>query len=160
MAELNVVKGDATDPKGDGNKIIVHVCNDAGAWGAGFVMAISRRWKAPEDMYHKWRTGKVKAQTPFQLGEVQFVSVGGSLWVANMIAQTLDIRDTSPPIKYAELKKCLMQVATEAKRLKASVHMPRIGCGLAGGTWEEVGPIVQETLIDQGVEATVYDFGN
>lgn len=36
--------GDATQPVGDGPKILVHVCNDIGAWGRGFVVALSRRW--------------------------------------------------------------------------------------------------------------------
>jgi hypothetical protein len=35
--------------------------------------------------------------------------------------------------------------------------MPRIGCGLAGGTWERVGPLVEETLGRAGVAVTVYD---
>jgi hypothetical protein len=26
------------------------------------------------------------------------------------------------------------------------VAMPRIGCGLAGGTWEEIEPIIRDTL--------------
>lgn len=37
--------------------------------------------------------------------------------------------------------------------------MPRIGCGLAGGRWEEIGPIVEETLCEESVSVTVYDFG-
>jgi len=41
------VMGDATAPKADGPKIIVHVCNDVGAWGRGFVVALSRRWPEP-----------------------------------------------------------------------------------------------------------------
>ena len=41
--------GDATAPEGDGPKIIVHVCNDVGGWGRGFVMAISKRWPEPAD---------------------------------------------------------------------------------------------------------------
>ena len=36
-------------------------------------------------------------------------------------------------------------------------HMPRIGCGLAGGKWEQVGPIVEETLAAAGVNVVVYD---
>jgi O-acetyl-ADP-ribose deacetylase (regulator of RNase III) len=36
--------------------------------------------------------------------------------------------------------------------------MPRIGCGLAGGSWEEIEPIIKRTLTDQGVEVVVYDF--
>jgi hypothetical protein len=35
--------GDATMPVGDGPKILVHICNNIGAWGRGFVVALSRR---------------------------------------------------------------------------------------------------------------------
>jgi hypothetical protein len=35
--------------------------------------------------------------------------------------------------------------------------MPRIGCGLAGGKWEEIEPIIDEELISIGVVVTVYD---
>lgn len=35
--------GDATAPVADGNKIICHLCNDIGAWGKGFVMALLNR---------------------------------------------------------------------------------------------------------------------
>ena len=31
--------GDATLPAGPGPKIIVHICNDQGKWGKGFVSA-------------------------------------------------------------------------------------------------------------------------
>jgi O-acetyl-ADP-ribose deacetylase (regulator of RNase III) len=157
MAELKVVTGDATVPIGSGNKLIVHVCNDVGAWGAGFVLAVSKKWPEPQHAYRIWFRGRVKNN--FGLGAVQFVQVANGLWVANMIAQTLCDKD-GPPIEYDSLNQCLQQVAKEAKRLQASVHMPRIGCGLAGGTWEEVGPIVQETLVDRGIEVTVYDFDN
>ena len=51
MMNIQYVKGDATTPQGDGHKIIVHVCNDLGKWGKGFVLAISKRWKEPEATY-------------------------------------------------------------------------------------------------------------
>jgi hypothetical protein len=35
--------------------------------------------------------------------------------------------------------------------------MPRIGCGLAGGRWEEVEPLVIAQLTDYGVPVRVYD---
>jgi hypothetical protein len=35
--------------------------------------------------------------------------------------------------------------------------MPRIGCGLAGGRWERVEPLVTAELTDRGVHVTVYD---
>jgi hypothetical protein len=34
--------GDATSPNGDAPRIIIHVCNDSGGWGRGFVVGVSR----------------------------------------------------------------------------------------------------------------------
>lgn len=49
--------GDATQPNGDGPRIIVHVCNDVGGWGKGFVVAVSKRWREPERRYRSWHRG-------------------------------------------------------------------------------------------------------
>jgi hypothetical protein len=35
--------------------------------------------------------------------------------------------------------------------------MPRIGCGLAGGTWDKIEPIIERTLLAKGIEVVVYD---
>jgi hypothetical protein len=40
---------------------------------------------------------------------------------------------------------------------KATVHMPRIGAGQSGGTWDNVEEIVRDTLTAEGVRVTVYD---
>lgn len=53
MKEIIYLIGDATAPEIEGLKIIVYVCNDIGAWGKGFVMAISKRWPEPESQYRK-----------------------------------------------------------------------------------------------------------
>ena len=53
---------------------------------------------------------------------------------------------------------CLPQVAAKATELNASVHMPRIGCGLAGGDWSKVVPLIEKHLIAAGAAVTVYDF--
>ncbi|GHA76937.1 Appr-1-p processing protein [Streptomyces termitum] len=50
-------------------------------------------------------------------------------------------------------------LADKAAELGASVHMPRIGCGLAGGSWGRVEPLVRKRLVERGTEVTVYDFG-
>lgn len=147
--------GDATAPTGSGQKIIVHVCNDIGGWGKGFVVAISKRWPEPEQRYRAWHRGE--ESQPFTLGEVQFVPVADDICVANLVGQR-DLHPINgvPPIRYEALRLALAKVAAEAKRLGASVHMPRIGCGLAGGTWELVGQIVEEELA--GLPVVVYDF--
>ena len=154
--EIQYIVGDATQPKGEGRKIIVHVCNDIGGWGRGFVVALSKRWPEPEQRYRAWHLGE-EAQ-PFALGEVQFVNVSQEIWVANLIGQR-DVRAIGgvPPVRYEAIRKGLKQVASKAKELEASVHMPRIGCGLAGGKWDEVEPIVKEELTGSGSEVFVYD---
>lgn len=154
--KINYVIGDATQPVGEGPKIIVHVCNDIGGWGRGFVVALSKRWPRPEQRYRAWHRGE--EGRPFGLGEVQFVDVAENTWVANMIGQR-DVRanEGMPPVRYEAIREGLKRVAVEAAHIKASVHMPRIGCGLAGGKWEEVGKIVEEELIGRGVPVTVYD---
>ena len=156
MIEIKYMKGDATLPIGEGNKIIVHVCNDIGGWGKGFVVAISKRWKAPEAAFRVW----YKSKKNFQLGEVQFVKVKEDLWIANLIGQHKIRRGQhgNVPIRYDAIEKGLRKVAKEANDLSASVHMPRIGCGLAGGKWEEIEPIIEKTILKKNIKTIVYDF--
>lgn len=152
--EVQYSIGDATDPVADGNKIIAHICNNCGRWGKGFVLALSRRWRQPAEDFK----ARFKGDSGFELGAVQFVQVEPDVWVANMVAQHgLKFQKGVPPIRYEALRTCLEKVADKAKELGATVHMPRIGCGLAGGEWPQVEPIIVETLCETGVEVTVYD---
>ena len=146
--------GDATAPSAEGNKIIAHICNDQGAWGKGFVLAVSRRWQQPAEAFKGW----FREKSGCDLGAVQFVQVEPDVWVANMIAQHgLRAQNGIPPIRYEALKACLEKVAVKAKELGATVHMPRIGCGLAGGEWSRIEPIIVDALCRQGIEVTIYD---
>lgn len=155
MSDISYVTGDATSPIGDGVKIIAHICNDVGLWGRGFVMAISEQWSFPELDYRLWSS----CENSFRLGNTRLVQVECDIYVANMIAQH-NIRGSAgsgPPIRYYAVASCLDKLATEAKTLNASVHMPRIGCGLAGGSWDKIEPMIKKYLIDKGVSVTVYD---
>jgi O-acetyl-ADP-ribose deacetylase (regulator of RNase III) len=154
--EIEYVKGDATNPQTTGNKIIVHICNDIGGWGKGFVLAISKRWKEPEAKYREWSNSSVN----FLLGEVQFVQVEPDIWIANLIGQHKVNKDENgnAPIRYDAVRTGLIKVGSFAKDLDASIHMPRIGCGLAGGTWDKMEPIITETLSDNNIPVRVYDF--
>lgn len=154
--EINYIKGDATKPATGGNKIIVHICNDIGGWGKGFVMAISNRWEEPEKQYRDWFSKKEN----FALGQVQFVQVEDSLWIANIIGQHKINKDEegNPPIRYEAVLSGLDKVGQFALDKKASVHMPRIGCGLAGGSWDKIEPLVQSCLTNKDILVTVYDF--
>lgn len=156
MGEITYVRGDASAPQGKGVKVIAHVCNDLGGWGKGFVLDLSRRWPEPEAAYRRWH--RERARNDFGLGAIQLVRVTGYVWVANMIGQR-GIRTGSKgvPVRYEAIDAALGPVADRALELGASVHMPRIGCGLAGGRWDRVEPLVTARLVERGVAVTVYD---
>ncbi|MFE0170767.1 macro domain-containing protein [Streptomyces sp. NPDC059002] len=159
MSEITYVRGDATAPFGKGVKLIAHVCNDLGGWGKGFVLAVSRRWPEPEKAYRTWH--RERAQNDFGLGAVQFVDVGRGLWVANMIGQRgMRTGSKGVPVRYEAIDTALRALADKAVELGASVHMPRIGCGLAGGKWSRIEPLITERLTARGIAVTVYDFGD
>lgn len=156
MSEITYVRGDATVPSADGVRLIAHVCNDIGGWGRGFVLALSRRRPEPEKAYRAWY--RDRAHNDFGLGAAQFVQVEPSLWVANLIGQR-GVRSggRGVPVRYEAIDTALGRLADRAAGLDASVHMPRIGCGLAGGTWARVEPLVSGRLVARGIAVTVYD---
>ncbi len=150
---IHYVTGDATDPQGTGPKLIAHVTNNSGGWGRGFVLAVSKRWRAPEARYRHRHEER-------RLGITQFVQVTDEITVANMCAQDGYPRRERPvPIDYVALEECLVEIAHYAGGFVTghamTVHMPRIGCGLGGGDWRTVEWILNRKLLD--IPVTVYD---
>lgn len=151
---INYVDGDATYPY-TSSGVIAHVCNNSGGWGAGFVLSISKRWAAPEREYRLWHAGGY--EQPFELGRVQYVIPENPPYyvVANMIAQD-GYSFGRRAIQYDHLRSCLEKVNKFAQEQSLPVHMPRIGAGLGGGSWEEIEPIIKVAMPD--VQIWVYNY--
>jgi len=120
---------------------------------------------------------------PLELGNVrwQFVppephpyqitptSLRGNLFVADIVLahmcaqHGLRARGNPQPIVYEALATCLDRVAQHAAACRSDtgrayeVRVPRIGCGLAGGTWDRVEPLVRAASDKHGVQFVVYD---
>ena len=154
MKDIKYIVGDATDPVGDGVKIIIHCCNDIGKWGKGFVVALSRKWPETRKRYVKW----YRSNRNFKLGNLQYVKVADDTHVCNMIGQK-GIRAVGkvPPIRYGAIAKCLEKVRDAASRLNATVHCPRFGAGLAGGSWEKIEGLLISILAENDIQVIVYD---
>jgi O-acetyl-ADP-ribose deacetylase (regulator of RNase III) len=165
--KINYIIGDATNPQGPGNKIIVHCCNNIGGWGRGFVVALSKKWKEPEANYREWYNKKEWTQDcpngtetiRFELGEVQFVDVDHLTKVANLIGQKgIAFGPEGPPVRYEEIKKGFLKIKNYILNTKstANIHMPRIGCGLAGGSWQKIYDIIKEVFEDTDIQINIY----
>ena len=157
MKEITYVKGDATRPVGNGNKIIIHCVNNVKKWGSGFVLALSKRWAQPEERYRAWGNGLSPVDGEFALGNVQFVKVSDGITVANIIGQH-DIRWVAgvPPIRYEAIDEGLKKVAEFAIANNATVHGPRLGSDRAGGEWKKIAQLLTDRLCSLDIEVTIY----
>jgi len=69
----------------------------------------------------------------------------------------MEFDEGQPPIRYESVETALAALAAEVKARNATVHKPRIVCGLAGGRGDPIEPIIERTLCKDGVEVFVYD---
>jgi O-acetyl-ADP-ribose deacetylase (regulator of RNase III) len=143
---IHYLHGDATYPT-TSPAIITHICNNRGGWGKGFVLAISKRWKQPEQAYRDLHSRP--------LGHTQLVQVEPNIHVANLIAQSGFLSPQNPsPLNYHALAYCLKSLDTHAKQLQADIHAPRLGTGLAGGDWNQI----EQMLLSLKSEVYIYDY--
>lgn len=151
---IKYVKGDATIPQGDGNKLVIHIVNDVGRFGSGFALSVLKRYPIVKESYMQ----PFADDKPLRLGDVQFVKVANDLWFANMVGQHGVIGPGNPmPIQYDAVRTCLKKVFNFVNENKMMVFGPRFGSGLAGGKWIVVEQIINDELIKNNVDVTIYD---
>tara|TARA_Y100000310_G_scaffold56232_1_gene51590 strand:+ start:26483 stop:26977 length:495 start_codon:yes stop_codon:yes gene_type:complete len=157
---LKTIVGDATNPQlTDDNEVAVipHVCNDAGGWGAGFVVALSKRWRHPEEGYRRMEK---------KLGSISTVNIGDGPVVINMIAQRgyIDSEMNPRPLKYNALVECMEKVGKTYAAInsvgeeKYVIHCPKFGSDLAGGRWEFILDLIEDIWLNKGLDVVVYEF--
>ncbi len=153
--QITYLKGDATQPRGNGHRIIAHIVNDkASTWGAGFARAIRAKLPAVQNDFTRWVN---LHKHLYKLGNAHLSQVEKNLDVFSMICQHGYGNAAKPRIRYNALQSCLHDLANIAREQEATVHMPRIGCGQAGGRWEIISEVIHDTLCRHGIAVTVYD---
>lgn len=154
-AEVTIVKGDATEPRGEGPRILAHIVNDKAAlWGAGFGLTVRRKWPHVQNAFRDWATHNPRQ---FALGNVFMSPVDNDVTAFQMICQHGYGPSSKPRLRYSALQRCLEVLAQRAAEQRATIHMPRIGAGQAGGAWGLICQLLDETLCAQGVRVTVYE---
>jgi len=145
--QIKYVAGDATEPiqknEGQAYNYLLHICNNVGAWGAGFVIPLAKKWPEVKKAYHE-------VIRELSLGENQIVPVEENLAVVNMIAQ-LDVvpivhnSKKLPNVQYDALFHCLNEIGNQAYP-ESRFHFPMFGAGLGGGDWQVIASLVNQTL--------------
>lgn len=149
------VKGDATKPRGQNERILAFIVNDkTPRWGAGFALAVRRTWATVQESFISWVD---KNPDRFKLGNVHITDIDSNLSAASLIAQHGYGESAKPRIRYRALSECLDKLATIAQERGASVHMPRIGSGEAKGHWPIIVEMISDSLSKRGVEVLIYD---
>lgn len=157
---VKYIKGDATAPEAGGLRFVLQVNNDEGKYGAGFSGAVGSRWPVVEKEYRKWYRQSANPTTErMPLGTIQPITVQSDITVINMIAQKGTVSKTNQvPIQYDALETCLKDIGEMAQQEGASIHIPRIGMGLAGcKDWTIIENMLIKYFTKRGVNITVYD---
>lgn len=132
--------------------IIPHVCNDAGGWGAGFVVPLGNRFPDAKNTYLS--AFNPLHNTRLLLGETQLCEVNRDerrFWIYNMVAQHNFRAENNPrPLHYGYLSRCM--TGLESCILQDEMYtddgiapiivMPRFGSDLAGGDWTIIRELV------------------
>lgn len=154
VSNLTLLRGDALEPRRTGERIIAHIVNDKTPnWGAGFGRAVKKEYPSAQKDFSEWVT-----QNPndFFLGNVHMSTISDELSIVHMITQHGYGESVKPRIRYAALKDCLEKLKDIALSQGASVHMPRIGTGYAGGNWSYILELIDEILVRNNVDVTIY----
>ena len=64
-----------------------------------------------------------------------------------------------PPLQYDALAEALDAVGLHVAARKATVHMPRIGPGLAGGDWTKIEQMICRMAVNHRVLVLIYTLG-
>lgn len=152
---IRIVHGDVLSPRNDGNKIICQLVNDkAIKWGGGVARKVANHFPGAE---YSFTQQVIKIPERDRLGKVVFSKATDEITVASLIGQEGFGPSLFPRVRYSALQNCLEQVAAYASRNGASIHMPKIGTGSAGGDWSTIEELLDDVMVRSGLRVTVYD---
>jgi O-acetyl-ADP-ribose deacetylase (regulator of RNase III) len=153
---IRYIKGDVLDSNA---VYVLHGCNCVGGFGSGVAGQIAKKYPHVKDAYlHKFRT------VGWELGDVQYVSIEKVEYVDNRFIVNCATQYNYLPrnINHFDTKaftKILTQVRNAAICLEQfpSIAMPKIGSGLAGGSWEDAEQIINEVFGNEIIDVYVLE---
>lgn len=135
---------------------IIQGCNAMNSHGSGLAKSISEKWPQVKQKYHEFYDRKGY----LNLGEFDVIPVEDRVSVVNLISQDNYGYDGSLYVSYAAIEVGLENIIKyiERESLEKTIHLPKIGCGLAGGDWTVVENIIRKVFLGNfNVNIWVFD---
>ena len=138
--------------------IIVHQTNTGAVMGSGIAKQVREKFPVAYDAYIK----ASKADHGLILGEISFAKVDTDKYIVNLNGQAT-FGGAGVHTNYVALEVGFKRVLKLQKNIeyntgkKLEICMPRIGCGLANGSWDQVEPIIQR-VFPEDVIVKVFDW--
>lgn len=127
--------------------VIIQGCNCMNTFGKGLALAIKNNY--PDAYVADCKTVKGDVN---KLGTITYANVG-KFTIVNAYTQ-YDYVGPMPRSSVDAIQSCMQQVKQTFSGLRLAY--PRVGCGLAGGDWQVVYPIILNAL--EGEDQTFVDY--
>ena len=128
--------------------VIAHGCNCFHIAGAGIAAQI--RAKYPEAYLADLKTKKGDSNKLGEICAAYTRADGDCIMVVNCFTQFRPGREANLAAIKSSLEKMREHVLDEFKYFP-KVGIPRIGCGIGGLLWQDVGPVVEDVFSDHDI---------
>lgn len=159
--EIEIIYGDITNT---GKDIIIQQVNCTGFMGAGLAKTIMQKYGNVRMEYINYQKDKKKetGRAKDLLGLVNYVTVNDRKVIANIFGQVGIRKGWGDKTVYTDtdaLRLGLGNVRRKAVEEGLSIAIPtHIGCGLAGGNWDEIKEMIEEVFRHTGLVVVFYHY--
>jgi O-acetyl-ADP-ribose deacetylase (regulator of RNase III) len=126
---------------------LAHGVNCQGSMGGGIAAEFARRYPKMKDRYAELCEARLLNPGSYYLRRSDKPAI------YNLATQQLPGPDAQ--LEWIEIAVKAMLKDAESVGMK-SIAMPRIGCGIGGLQWSEVGPAIQKLATQSSIDLTVY----
>jgi len=145
------IKGDITETE---LKYIAHGVNCQNKMGAGVAKALYTKFPEVKTRYHEFCN---HVNIDNKLGHIAGVYLDNKV-IFNLFTQNNYGYDGKRYVNYAAIVKAFDNLR-KSGTVGSPIAIPKIGCGLAGGDWNFVEQLINDTVGDD-LEIWVYDINN
>lgn len=157
------IQGDITETE---LKYIAHGVNCQNKMGSGVAKALYTKFPEVKEDYHKYLNeigykhevlGKVLfIKSPRSQNNNFFEVIPNEKHIYNLFTQVNYGYDGKKYVNYAAIVQCFDKLKMIKHRFDGPIAIPKIGCGLAGGDWNIVEQLINDTVGDD-LEIWVYE---